>query len=131
MYCTNCGAEISDKAEYCPRCGFHPKKQRNFCNQCGAALKPNQELCIQCGKLIRTAPSVTRLAPWAAALISFFIPGLGQILVGQVVKGCVILILTLTAFLFGPIINILAALDAYLITKKINRGTAVGPWEFF
>ena len=129
MYCTNCGAEISDKAEM-PRCGFHLRNSAILQPMWGC-FETQSGTLHQCGKLIRTAPSVTRLEPWAAALISFFIPGLGQILVGQVVKGCVILILTLTAFLFGPIINILAALDAYLITKKINRGTAVGPWEFF
>ncbi|MCK9222715.1 MAG: zinc-ribbon domain-containing protein [Limnochordia bacterium] len=141
MFCTNCGKEISPRAEYCPHCGFHPKKHRNFCANCGVTTTEAQELCLQCGCLLGQSgtarvESSTALQPWVAALLSFFINGLGQIILGQVHKGVAMLF---GALIFGgitggigiPIYAICVSLDAYLIAKKINEGQAVGRWEFF
>ncbi|MBM7649904.1 TM2 domain-containing membrane protein YozV [Bacillus ectoiniformans] len=74
--------------------------------------------------------------PLLIALLSFLITGLGQMIVGQVKKGAVILICSvifgmitfgMSAFITVPI----AIIDAYLIAKKKKEGKEVGEWEFF
>lgn len=76
------------------------------------------------------------MEPWLAALLSFLIVGLGQMLIGQVKKGVVFLIgsVVLTFVTFGLsvfITSVLAIVDAYLIAKKKKEGKEVGEWEFF
>lgn len=64
------------------------------------------------------------------------ITGLGQIILGQTLKGVVIL---LGAVVFGVITGGLGAfivlplvgIDAYLIAKKLEAGQPVEEWEFF
>ncbi len=67
-------------------------------------------------------------SPGLMAVASFFIPGLGQLLLGQTVKGIALFF----GAWFGPcIVNILAAVDAQKIGEKMNKGQAVEEWEFF
>ena len=72
--------------------------------------------------------------PILAAILSFiFFGGAGQIYVGQVQKGIVLIIITIIAnlILFGfSLITILFTIDAYKIAKKSNAGEHVGEWEF-
>lgn len=139
MHCTNCGEHISDKAELCPKCGVRPFRVKNYCHNCGVKVNEMQEMCVECGisfkKSVNTI-SGTSLEPWLAALISFFITGLGQIIIGQVKKGVVILIVSiilgLFSFGFSAFITVpLAVIDAYLIAKKKQEGKEVGEWDFF
>jgi TM2 domain-containing membrane protein YozV len=66
--------------------------------------------------------------PWLAAILSLFIPGVGQIYNGQIIKGIVILIIGIILVLIGITSVILAfypigaAYEAYADAKKINRG---------
>jgi hypothetical protein len=64
------------------------------------------------------------------------IVGLGHIILGQTIKGIVMLlagmalaVLTggLSAFVIWPA----GGIDAYLIAKKLKEGKSVGQWEFF
>ena len=69
--------------------------------------------------------------PILAAVLSAFFPGVGQMMAGQGAKGFVILIVALfTCGLFG-ILNMVAAIDAYLIADKKNQGKTIGDWDFF
>lgn len=65
-----------------------------------------------------------------AAILSFFIPGLGQLYNGQVIKGIVIFITF--AVLIWACIGIVPWLygiyDAYMTAEKINRGEIVKDW---
>ena len=67
----------------------------------------------------------------AAAVISLFVPGVGQIISGQVAKGAVILIAAVLFCGLGGILNVVAAIDAYLIAQKQEKGQTVGDWDFF
>ncbi len=67
-----------------------------FCQSCGATLVETTRFCPSCG---RTQPGTPAAAPvpaaiperyGMAALLSFFLPGLGQIIKGQVVKAILI-----------------------------------------
>lgn len=97
----------------------------------------------------KNQPSATILAssppkdPILMAVLSFFIPWLGQILIGQVTKGIVMLLVTPILFaLFVivtlgmglvvlPFVGLIAVIDAYLLAKKLKDGQAIGNWEFF
>lgn len=93
MYCQKCGEEIDDKAISCPRCGV-------------PTVNYQQK---------------TR-SPGLAAVLSFFIPGLGQVYNGQVLTGigCMVIAAILAALIFigiglilYPIFWLYCVYDAY------------------
>lgn len=64
------------------------------------------------------------------------IAGLGQMILGQVTKGVVILLgsMVIAALTAGVSILVtwpLGGIDAYLIAKKLKAGNCVGQWECF
>lgn len=64
------------------------------------------------------------------AVIAAVVPGLGQMLVGQTVKGLVLLgIALLTCSGFG-LFSVASIIDTFLVAKAKHR-RAVGEWEFF
>ncbi|MUV37556.1 hypothetical protein JNUCC1_01362 [Lentibacillus sp. JNUCC-1] len=138
MYCPNCGERISDKAEICPKCGVRPFRVIRHCYHCGAAVNERQEMCVSCGAAVKKNPSTSGAVPqepWLMVLLSFILPGLGQILLGQVAKGVIIIFVNLFFLfvftLFWFITVPLSIVDAYLIAKKKQDGKQVGEWEFF
>lgn len=76
-------------------------------------------------------------SPGLAALLSFLLVGMGQVYLGQVEKGLmmlgVVLVLMLTVVLgpLGLLILLLNVLDAFLLAGRINKGRKVQKWEFF
>ena len=138
MYCTNCGAHISERAEVCPKCGVRPFVTKNFCFNCGTDVKNHQEMCVNCGVMLdkkRAAGNRNAKQPWLMALLSFLVIGLGQMIIGQVKKGAVMLLAGLFINLITGGLSIvifpLSAIDAYKIAKKIKSGEYVGEWDFF
>jgi TM2 domain-containing membrane protein YozV len=65
------------------------------------------------------------------AIASVFVPGLGQILCGQVTKGAVIFGVAFFSVGFCGILNLLAAFDAWRISERRARGEVVADWQFF
>jgi TM2 domain-containing membrane protein YozV len=66
-----------------------------------------------------------------AAVLSFLIPGLGQIYNGQILKGLVIVVVqiinaaltnVLIGFITYPIVLVYAVYDAYRTAERINAG---------
>ncbi|MDQ4106262.1 MAG: DUF5683 domain-containing protein [Actinomycetota bacterium] len=64
-----------------------------------------------------------------AAVLSFLIPGLGQIYNGQILKGLIIVVVqlinvaltnVLIGFIFYPIVLVYAVYDAYNAANRIN-----------
>jgi hypothetical protein len=61
-------------------------------------------------------------------------PGAGQIVFGQVLKGFLIIAVEIITFptLWGPlIVMLLAIIDGYKVGNKRRRTGSVGDWEFF
>ncbi|WP_075618292.1 zinc ribbon domain-containing protein [Paenisporosarcina indica] len=138
MHCTNCSETISDQAEICPKCGVRTFTVKNYCHGCGSSVKENQEICISCGVSLKRKNNNSNgeKEPWLMALLSFFILGLGQIVLGQTAKGITMLvvgiIIGMITFGLSAIITLpLAVIDAYLIAKKKKEGKVVRDWEFF
>ncbi|MBC7118874.1 MAG: zinc-ribbon domain-containing protein [Methanobacteriaceae archaeon] len=103
-YCSNCGAEIDEKAEICPKCGVR---------QPGYTEQKN---------------------PGLAAVLSALWVGLGQIYNGEIGKGILlmivyaisaVLILAFIGMVTTPILWIYGIYDAYDTAKKINTGEKV------
>jgi hypothetical protein len=114
-----------------------------FCPNCRAETNPNAIVCVKCGVAVAAGgatnssgkqihPTGKTMDPVLAALLSFLIVGLGQIVLGQTIKGIVMLVVVIFTFGFGMLlIWPVAIIDAYLIAQKLRRGQSVGEWEFF
>ena len=46
--CSECGADMSDKAKACPKCGFENKIK--FCPDCGKKISKEAIMCPECGR---------------------------------------------------------------------------------
>jgi len=107
-FCSNCGAEIDKRAEVCPKCGVRIKYPM-------AGVERNAD--------VKSAG--------IAAVLSFFIPGLGQIYNGQILKGIMLIIgcvisIALCCVLIGIvpllILWIYGIYDAHDTAQRINEG---------
>jgi molecular chaperone DnaK (HSP70)/TM2 domain-containing membrane protein YozV len=81
-------------------------------------------------------PSSNPQNPILMAVLSVLLPGLGQMILGQVAKGVVILVVFIAvgAITFGfgaTVVLVLSAYDAYAIAVKLRDGKSVRKWEFF
>ena len=79
-YCVKCGYGIKDKStEICPKCGAKQTfKSTKYCGNCGAEIDINAEICPKCGVRVMYRPTNNK-STILAAVMSIFIPGLGQI----------------------------------------------------
>jgi len=147
MYCRNCGSAVNEKAEVCMSCGVRPLNGTKYCQECGAETTEKQEICTQCGCRLKAMgvkidhsglvyPSDPPKSSTTATLLSCFITGVGQIYLGQTLKGLAWLVggVALSAATGGILaipIWIAVMVDAYRIGKKLESGQPVGQWEFF
>jgi len=151
MYCKNCGADLSQQDRYpvCIICRKGKGKGNKFCAYCGAELSaPGADRCDACGRPTGPedpkrpiTPEMARFRPIYAAILSLVMPGMGQAMNFQLVKGIVIFIayVLLNGFTSGPkyalliqgAYAVLAAFDAYRISDRLHSGESVGKWEWF
>lgn len=101
-YCRNCGSEIDARAVICPKCGVAT----------GVTMQTKNE--------------------GLAAVLSFLVPGAGQIYNGQIIKGLVLFAAQLISivlmaigigFITALIVWVYAIYNAYHRAKEINTGT--------
>lgn len=142
IHCSNCGQEIPANAVVCFHCGVSVGSAKNFCPNCGRPVNANQAICLGCGCSLTQMGNGLNNAQNSgqkiiqpkgqsasqAMILSCLITGLGQIYLGQTMKG---LVLLASAFVLGPISWIIAIVDAYRIGQKLEAGQSVGEWEFF
>lgn len=80
-------------------------------------------------------PSDPPKNPIVAAILSFLLlGGVGQIYLGQQKKGIILIVVTVLlycAFGLGVIVNILGAIDAYMLADKLQKGQPIGDMEWF
>jgi TM2 domain-containing membrane protein YozV len=65
-----------------------------------------------------------------AIVLSVLAPGLGHILLGQVMKGIVIMALVIGSCGVGYIVSAIVALDAFMVARA-RHVRSVGDWETF
>lgn len=124
----------------CSRCGHDNPGQAKFCGKCGAAMAtvppiPGSPpgpppLPGQGQKLIY--PSNPPQSPHLA-WINLIIPGLSQMLMGQTVKGIVLLLSSyvLAAVGIGVLIWIASVIDGFMVGQVLQSGRPVKEWQFF
>jgi hypothetical protein len=143
--------EAAEVLTTCPRCGGETDAF-SFCSHCGVDL-PNgarrgantgwQRAGRVAGAAVRSASPPASTAgtndPAACALLSFFFPGLGQILNKQVAKGVFLILVAYVAVAylgwsaFGmPMLigRIVVAVDAHRIARRRRAGRPVEEWEW-
>lgn len=142
--CPDCGSDNPDEATFCRKCGenlsaIKPKEETKsdnqevakYCVKCGYGIKDKStEICPKCGVRVMYRPTNNK-STILAAVLSFFIPGLGQIYDGKVGRGisffiviCILYALYFLIFplLIGFLLWIYCIYDAYRIAKNINLG---------
>jgi len=108
-------------------CKFHPQRIAiEKCRHCGAPICENCEnilkgkfFCPECANL--TIPGVHTVAerdPYKAAVLSFFIPGAGQVYNGQLEKG-----LRIFFFCWLVLPWVYGIVDAFQTAQRINNHT--------
>ena len=71
-------------------------------------------------------------SPLMMALGSFLLVGLGQMMLGQTMKGLALLAVCIMTCGAGFLLAWpFAIVDAYLVGKKLQEGHTVGEWECF
>jgi hypothetical protein len=118
--CPDCSNQISDSAPACIHCG------RPMGGRSPEYFSGSKEI----------KPLSPPRDPGTMAFLSLILPGLGQILVGQVTKGFAVLggsvvLGALTALAAMLVIWPIVCVDAYLVARKLARGEAVAQWEWF
>jgi hypothetical protein len=153
----------------CIRCGTRvnetPDQSFSFCTECGADLPVRVSVAAPTSRTMPPAPTQQqaftsmsgaavmnvqangtatqrggRVEPGVAAMMSFFLPGVGQIVNGQVEKGILLLLgLYVASFLFSlpafglPMLlaRIVIAIDSYRIAQRKRKGQPVrsGEWD--
>jgi TM2 domain-containing membrane protein YozV len=79
-------------------------------------------------------PSTPPKNPIIAAILSLIIGGGGQLYIGQTKKGIILTVATIVLYFcfgIGAILAILGAVDAYMLTDKLQKGEAIGDMQFF
>ena len=161
-YCRNCGAELLPGGEFCQKCGNKvaeppiPSQGSGYamkhCVNCGAQMDARAEICPKCGIRASSVPSPqtppqqyppqgmppAQKSAGLAAVLSFIIPGLGQIYNGEIGKGIGILIGFIVCWcLFFFLIPIVIAIvlwvwgiyDAYKTAERNNQAAMRGSYQ--
>ena len=79
-------------------------------------------------------PSTPPKNPIIAAVLSLLLlGGVGQMYIGQMKKGIILIVATvvLSCIGIGVVIPILGAVDAYMLADKLQKGEAIGDMQWF
>lgn len=145
-YCRACGESVAADTEICPHCGVGTRTTdvgtpMAYCRDCGEEIRAAAEICPNCGVRQRPAPSslgsvesdlesfFRRNRGIVAALASFFLPGLGQLLNREILKGLLVFLGFLAAsfsIVFGvgvilaPLVFVYGVYDAYRTGRELE-----------
>jgi predicted RNA-binding Zn-ribbon protein involved in translation (DUF1610 family) len=153
MYCKNCGTEIRDDSQFCRKCGnkIEIKEENNepvvevekisqektCCWSCKEEIDKRYETCPKCGVCIRI---IVPKNPGIAAVLSFFVPGLGYVYNGKVAIGAIVVMIEIflvviaallvrsnieiygiALFIVGVIFWIYSMYSSYNLAENINN----------
>ena len=129
MFCQSCGKELASGV--------------TFCSECGAEIGENVQVQDAHNTIEGTRDQVSEenlvypknppMSPHLAWL-TLIIPGLPQLIFGQVAKGVVCFIVFLISIPtgIGPLVVLIAALvDAYMVGNVLHSAKPIKRWQFF
>jgi TM2 domain-containing membrane protein YozV len=105
------------------------ERTTKFCENCGAEIDWKAEICSRCGVRVQSPAEIRN--PGVSLILSFFIPGLGQLYNGQITKGLIFIaigfflaltVILLIGIMLYPLFWIYNMYDAYDTAKKVNAG---------
>jgi hypothetical protein len=112
---------------FCSSCGAPVPETAKFCNECGARLTDR----VFAGQLPPAQDAGGEKSTFLAVAGSTFVPGLGQVYEGNILKGYLVFFGTFFGFFLlivpGLIIWLYGIYDAYSTADRMNRG--VVPFE--
>jgi TM2 domain-containing membrane protein YozV len=96
---------IGGRVTYCSNCGNLVKEGARFCNRCGAVLSGGSPPYYGQRASVTSTWYPERKDPLIAVILSFLMPGVGQMYVGRMARGLIVLLclslLGLAAFMPG------------------------------
>lgn len=108
MFCKNCGKEMGDNSQFCWSCGtkvevkaepIEENVQENVsCKYCNAEINAKADICPHCGMRLRV---IITKNPGIASVLSFFVPGLGQVYNGDITIGIAFVIVEILSLSVG------------------------------
>ncbi|MBM3269015.1 MAG: TM2 domain-containing protein [Candidatus Sericytochromatia bacterium] len=110
------------------------------CETCRRRIARSHENCPHCGARVTSLTTggatdlivAERKSPPAAALMSFFLPGLGQLYVGQTGKGVLFFVLLVLGFFTGGASHLAlllyATAEAWVLAKRLRGGQPISRW---
>lgn len=146
--CQNCGCELEDGAKFCRNCGTEivveetsNESNTRFCSNCGFEMPKATRFCPECGtsaegdrKVQPTVAANSDKSPILAAILSFFIIGLGQVYLGLTKKGILlflaaivsgILMMVVIGWITWLLVWVYAIYDGYNSGEKMRNGIPV------
>jgi TM2 domain-containing membrane protein YozV len=99
VYCAQCEGKASDILENCPHCG-HPLTEKSENGIISQVLPANKHVLSNKNVIVvdHSAISQRKWSPGVAAVLSFLLPGLGQIYKGQVFNGLAWMIVVVVGY---------------------------------
>lgn len=136
LTCQFCASPLERLSNICPFCAGENQLRSSGIISTKVTLEPawQRQVGMDDGRICATSPA--RDPIMVALLSGICLPGLGQIMLGQAVKGGVLLFLTViisimtggcALLVLMPVLGV----DAYLLADKLRDGRTVGQWEFF
>lgn len=132
MYCTSCGKQNSDTARFCTECGTSVSGSSSAQPETKNPRAGTRDRDPAVGLINPRNPPLSPNICWLNILIA----GLAQMVHGQIGKGLLItfvvpLILFNLPLALGLACLTLSIIDAYKLGVVLQRGQAVGKWQFF
>jgi TM2 domain-containing membrane protein YozV len=94
-----------------------------YCGRCGNEMKDDQQFCDKCGQKLGEMKNpqyqiyVKEKSAGVAAVLSFFIAGLGQLYVGKIQRGVIILIVYIMLGILSYALLFTMVTDIFNITE--------------